>query len=109
MRTSAGFIARQGLHQLAQKSTNTYLPCNDESATAVPLVSACENSGALTPLMNLSLSCASIFTAIISSVSCNCFPSFDKRDFTSSGFSALIQLYIFIAYIDSSSFGCWRI
>src|SRR6187402_3678437 len=48
--TRAGLSARQGPHQLAQKSTSTYLPLNDESFTGRPLVSFCEKSGAREPM-----------------------------------------------------------
>src|SRR5689334_15156361 len=44
--TTFGFSMRQGWHQLAQKSTNTYLPLNEERLTGLPLVSGREKSGA---------------------------------------------------------------
>src|SRR5688572_10822730 len=37
---------RQGLHQLAQKSTNTYLPLNEESEIGLPFTSDKVKSGA---------------------------------------------------------------
>src|ERR1700761_8340630 len=45
--TTFGFSARQGPHQLAQKSISTYLPRKEESETDFPLVSGRVNSGAL--------------------------------------------------------------
>src|SRR4029078_1526014 len=37
--TTLGFSALQGPHQLAQKSTRTYFPWNDERLMGVPVVS----------------------------------------------------------------------
>src|SRR3569623_287141 len=39
--TTFGFSWRQGPHQDAQKSSNTYFPLNDERRTACPKVSVC--------------------------------------------------------------------
>src|SRR6476659_4308822 len=44
--TTLGFSWRQGAHQLAQKSTNTYFPRNEERETCVPVVSGNVKSGA---------------------------------------------------------------
>src|SRR6266702_4718394 len=48
--TTLGFSMRQGPHQLAQKSTSTYLPLNEESVTARPEVSFCVKSIASDPM-----------------------------------------------------------
>src|SRR5690606_40588048 len=47
--TRKGFSLRQGPHQLAQKSTNTYLPLNCARDTIFPAVSVCEKSNAVSP------------------------------------------------------------
>src|SRR5688572_26342597 len=47
--TTLGFSVRHGPHQLAQKSTNTYLPLNELSETGLPLGSGNEKSGASLP------------------------------------------------------------
>src|SRR6266702_5040250 len=39
--TTFGFSARQGPHQLAQKSTNTYLPRREERVMGLPSTSFC--------------------------------------------------------------------
>src|SRR5690606_23748349 len=48
--TTFGFSCLQGPHQLAQKSTNTYLPRSDDSAIGVPAVSGWLKSGATAPM-----------------------------------------------------------
>src|SRR5260221_9269946 len=48
--TRFGFWARQGPHQLAQKSTSTYLPLKAESFIRLPEVSGCSKSGATLPM-----------------------------------------------------------
>src|ERR1700761_7702820 len=45
--TTFGFSPRHGPHQLAQKSTSTYLPRKEESDTILPLVSGRLKSCAL--------------------------------------------------------------
>src|SRR4051794_31645809 len=47
--TRLGLSARQGRHQLAQKSISTYLPLNEDNVTGMPLVSFCTKSGAREP------------------------------------------------------------
>ena len=47
--TTFGFSWRQGPHQLAQKSSNTYLPRKEDSETGLPDVSACVKSIAILP------------------------------------------------------------
>src|SRR5882757_3991560 len=55
--TTLGFSARHGLHQLAQKSTNTYLPLKSLNDTGLPDVSFCLKSIAVFPIpVNLSTS-----------------------------------------------------
>jgi hypothetical protein len=41
-------------HQLAQKSTNTYLPLNEDNETGTPFTSFCVKSGASLPTAILS-------------------------------------------------------
>src|SRR5690606_5208548 len=53
--TTVGFSRRQGPHQLAQKSTNTYLPRNEESASSLPAVSGSVKSGATAPTASFSI------------------------------------------------------
>src|SRR5690606_41716780 len=52
--TTVGFSRRQGPHQLAQKSTSTYLPLNEESAKSFPAVSGKVKSGAKVPMASFS-------------------------------------------------------
>src|SRR5690606_16866855 len=52
--TTVGFSRRQGPHQLAQKSTSTYLPLNEESAKSFPAVSGKVKSGARVPMASFS-------------------------------------------------------
>src|SRR5687767_714041 len=47
--TTLGFSALHGLHQLAQKSTSTYLPRKELSFTSFPSVSGNTISGAVFP------------------------------------------------------------
>src|SRR5690348_13844180 len=51
--TTFGFSLLQGPHQLAQKSTSTYLPCNEDSANVFPLGVCCKISGAFLPTATL--------------------------------------------------------
>src|SRR5689334_19882490 len=44
---SSGCVVRQGTHQLAQKSNNTYFPRNEESFMGNPDVSGCVKSLAI--------------------------------------------------------------
>src|SRR6476661_5063455 len=44
-----GFSCLHGPHQLAQKSTSTYLPLKDDSETSLPLASGIVRSGAGLP------------------------------------------------------------
>src|SRR4051812_43582959 len=46
-----GFSARQGPHQLAQKSTNTYFPLKSANLTGRPSVLFCVKSSMGVPLM----------------------------------------------------------
>ena len=45
-----GFSALHGPHQLAQKSTNTYLPFKEDSVKGFPLTSFCVKSGSAEPI-----------------------------------------------------------
>src|SRR5829696_2741015 len=54
--TTLGFSMRQGPHQLAQKSTSTYFPRNDDSETGLPAVSFCVKSMACVPTAPILLS-----------------------------------------------------
>src|SRR6478609_8026461 len=47
--TTFGFSIRHGLHQLAQKSSKTYLPRKEASDTGFPVVSFWVNSIAFVP------------------------------------------------------------
>src|SRR5258705_13774764 len=47
--TTLGFSMRQGLHQLAQKSTNTYFPRKELSFISFPFTSGMAISGASFP------------------------------------------------------------
>ena len=47
--TTLGFSILHGLHQLAQKSTSTYFPRNEERAILFPLTSGITISGAFLP------------------------------------------------------------
>ena len=47
--TTLGFSARQGPHQLAQKSISTYLPLKEESAMGFPFTSCWVKSTAWVP------------------------------------------------------------
>src|SRR5882724_11965691 len=47
--TTLGFSRRQGPHQLAQKSTKTYLPLNELNLTSLPFTSGKTISGACLP------------------------------------------------------------
>src|SRR6185312_12689578 len=47
--TTLGFSARQGPHQLAQKSTSRYLPRKEEIEMDLPLASGSVRSGACLP------------------------------------------------------------
>src|SRR5688572_20188895 len=71
--TTLGFSMRQGPHQLAQKSMSTYLPRNEESATGLPVVSACANSIALLPTSPILLSSIISFTYLPKYPSCTSF------------------------------------
>src|SRR5678810_598206 len=51
--TTFGFSLLHGPHQLAQKSTSTYLPRNELSVTVLPSVSGKEISGAGFPTLNV--------------------------------------------------------
>src|SRR5687767_4123417 len=62
--TTVGFSLRHGPHQLAQKSTRTYLPRNELRLTSLPSVSGKEISGACLPVNDL-LICASIELLIL--------------------------------------------
>src|SRR5690606_3609828 len=53
--TTFGFSWRQGPHQLAQKSTNTYLPRNDDNDRLFPAVSGSVKSGANAPTASFSM------------------------------------------------------
>src|SRR5690606_24047205 len=54
--TTVGFSRRQGPHQLAQKSTSTYLPRNEDNERLFPAVSGNVKSGAMDPTANLPIS-----------------------------------------------------
>jgi len=45
-----GFSILQGLHQLAQKSTNTYLPFNEDNEMSFPSGAFNAKSGACFPI-----------------------------------------------------------
>src|SRR4051812_8351321 len=47
--TTFGFSRRQGLHQLAQKSSKRYSPLKDERETGLPFISFCVKSRACVP------------------------------------------------------------
>src|SRR5688500_3663562 len=48
--TRLGFSLRQGPHQLAQKSSRTYLPRKDDKLTGLSSVSFCVKSIAIAPM-----------------------------------------------------------
>src|SRR5262245_32092914 len=48
--TTLGFSARQGPHQLAQKSTSTYFPLKEARETGLPFISFCTKAGAVCPV-----------------------------------------------------------
>src|SRR5690606_1609894 len=63
--TSLGFCSRQGLHQLAQKSTSTYLPLKSERLNFLPFTSSSVKPGAALPKLSLISTEAPVFCSIM--------------------------------------------
>src|SRR5471030_670928 len=64
--TTFGFSIRQGLHQLAQKSTNTYFPLKEESVIAFPSTSFWVKSIACVPTWPTCAACACACASLVS-------------------------------------------